>query len=61
MVFLLVFMVGALVLAGIGVGVFFLVKSNTKQPPALPHHQYPQQPPQYPSQQQTYPPQGWGS
>jgi len=61
MVFLLVLLVGFLILAGIGVGIFFLVKANTKQPPALPHHQYGQQPPQYPSQQQPYPPQGWGN
>ncbi|MFE6614067.1 hypothetical protein [Amycolatopsis sp. NPDC057786] len=62
MVFLLVLVVGVLILAGIGVGIYFLVKSNSKpQPPALPYHQYPQQPPQYPSQQQPYPPQGWGN
>ncbi|WP_198941764.1 hypothetical protein [Amycolatopsis sp. CB00013] len=55
MVFLLVLVVGVLILAGIGVGIYFLVKSNSKpQPPALPYQQYP-------SQQQPYPPQGWGN
>lgn len=60
-----------LVLAGVGVGIFFLVKTLNKPkhpvyPPQqyqqqYPHQQYPQQPPQYPSQQQPpYPPQGWG-
>lgn len=56
-----------LVLAGVGVGIFFLVKTLNKPkhpvypPQQYPHQQYPQQPPQYPSQQQPpYPPQGWG-
>ncbi|WP_414935663.1 hypothetical protein [Amycolatopsis sp. cmx-11-51] len=58
MVFLLVLVLILVVLAAVGIGVFFLVKSNNKpQPPALPHHQYPQ----HPSQQQPYPPRGWGS
>ncbi|KZB82326.1 hypothetical protein [Amycolatopsis regifaucium] len=62
MVLLLVLVVLFVVLAAVGIGVYFLVKSNNKpRPPALPHHRYPQQPPQYPSRQQTYPPQGWGN
>lgn len=51
-----------LFLAGVGVGIFFLVKAlNKPKPPVYPYQQYPQQPPQYPSQQQPYPPQGWGN
>ncbi|AIG79718.1 Hypothetical protein AJAP_34555 [Amycolatopsis japonica] len=51
-----------LFLAGVGVGIFFLVKAlNKPKPPVYPYQQYPQQQPQYPSQQQPYPPQGWGN
>jgi flagellar basal body-associated protein FliL len=54
-----------LVLAGVGVGIFFIVKSSSKpKHPVYPPQQLQQQyPPQqgYPGQQQQYPPQGWGS
>ncbi|MBB5855132.1 hypothetical protein ACFQ05_17615 [Amycolatopsis umgeniensis] len=65
------------VLAGVGVGIFFLIKTLNKPKPPYPP-QYPPYPPQYPQggpqgpyppqqypgqppQQPPYPPQGWGN